>query len=352
MFKSKTVFIVGAGASCEAGLPAGDNLKQRIAELLDIRFSAGSQISGDYAITDALRRAVRTPDGRGGNINPYLHKAWSIRDVVPAAAISIDNYLDAHQGDGETELCGKLGIVQSILDAERESKLGPRDRERGDYTFKLADLAGSWYVGFLQMATENVPAARAEKAFENVTIITFNYDRCIERFLVQAFAAYYRMSKEDAEQIVARVPLFHPYGQVGALQWQNAGTSVAFGSEDADILPIARGIKTFTQGMDDDEALANMHSALLEAETVVFLGFAFHPSNMKLLTPHSKTSVKKVFATTLGLSKADVKVIERDVWQTLGREGLVPGTRASMTEMSELKCGDFFRQYFRSLSSR
>lgn len=60
MFKSKTVFIVGAGASCEAGLPSGDTLKERIAELLDIRFNdwGSDQISGDRRIVKALREAA------------------------------------------------------------------------------------------------------------------------------------------------------------------------------------------------------------------------------------------------------------------------------------------------------
>lgn len=170
MFRSQTLFVVGAGASCEAELPSGEALKGDIARLLDIRFEDGwSQNAGDTQITQALRNAVAV-NGQQGDINPFLHKAWRIRDVVPATAISIDNFLDAHRGDAQMELCGKLAIVRAILNAERGSKL--KDRERGDPRFNLRDLVGTWYVGFFQMLTENVAKADVENVFANVSIVT------------------------------------------------------------------------------------------------------------------------------------------------------------------------------------
>jgi len=44
MFKSKTLFVVGAGASQEAGLPTGTELKSIIAEKLDITFDHGNPL--------------------------------------------------------------------------------------------------------------------------------------------------------------------------------------------------------------------------------------------------------------------------------------------------------------------
>ena len=43
----KTVFIIGAGASTEVGLPVGDELKHKIAELLDIEIDF-PQTKGDH----------------------------------------------------------------------------------------------------------------------------------------------------------------------------------------------------------------------------------------------------------------------------------------------------------------
>jgi NAD-dependent SIR2 family protein deacetylase len=46
MFRSKTLFVVGAGASSEAGLPTGYELKNKIAELLNFHFEHFEQQSG------------------------------------------------------------------------------------------------------------------------------------------------------------------------------------------------------------------------------------------------------------------------------------------------------------------
>lgn len=351
MFKSKTVFIVGAGASCEADLPSGDKLKGQIASLLDIRFDDGwNQSSGDHAITHALRQVVKLPDGRQGNINPYLQKAWRIRDVVPAAAISIDNFLDAHRGDQAMELCGKLGIVRSILNAEASSKLAPP--ERGQDRFSLRRLAGTWYVGFFQMLTENVAKADVASVFDNVSIITFNYDRCIERFIVQALADYYELDDGHAAEIASKLRIYHPYGQVGRLPWQQMRGSVPFGAQSENLLSLAGQIKTFTEGLDDEDLVARMHGEIMEADTLVFLGFAFHPINMELLTPPDEGMVRRVFGTTYGMSKADEAEIAGDITRLLRRHALEFHEQVELQpELASVTSGEFFKQYFRSMSA-
>jgi len=105
MFKSKTLFIVGAGASKEAGLPVGNELTATISEKIDIKFrNFNEQISGEYEISDALRQHTRNI-GEPGEFNSYLNACWRIRDAMPQA-ISIDNFIEAHQGDEKIELCG------------------------------------------------------------------------------------------------------------------------------------------------------------------------------------------------------------------------------------------------------
>lgn len=350
MFKSKTVFIVGAGASREADLPDGSGLKGNIAGLLDIRFQHGyRQISGDDQIVDALQRHVRQATNQQGDLNSYLGKARHIRDILPTLAISIDNYLDAHQGDEETELCGKLSIVRAILNAEKASKL--RAAETYSPRYNLGQLSGTWYSKFFQMLTENVQKANVENIFENVSIITFNYDRCIERFLPQAIADYYHLGLSDAEGIVDRnLRIYHPYGQVGPLPWQDPVQGVPFGSQSSDLLFLARGIKTFAEGRLDETLVQMIHNEIIDAETVVYLGFAFHPLNMRLLTPSDGASPRRIFATTLGMSNADEQVIADDIWRMLGRRELSMSERTN-PELAQLTCADFFQQYFRSMSA-
>ncbi|MBV8799423.1 MAG: hypothetical protein JO208_06415 [Alphaproteobacteria bacterium] len=120
MLKRKTVFVIGAGASCEVGLPSGQQLRERIARALNMYFQHGSeQTAGSRAIYEAFRVLARN---EGNDINLYVRAGWMIRDAAPLS-LSIDNFIDAHRGDVAVEKCGKLAIAETILEAERASTL-------------------------------------------------------------------------------------------------------------------------------------------------------------------------------------------------------------------------------------
>lgn len=142
-----TVFVIGAGASKEVNLQTGLEFKKKIAQLLDIRYDhfGHEQEHGDYLIASALFEHVRQPDGRRGDINPYLYGAWQIRDALPLA-ISIDHVIDAHRDNDKIALCGKLAIVRSILDDEKSSLLyfEPSPRSK----MQSSRLEKTWYTPF------------------------------------------------------------------------------------------------------------------------------------------------------------------------------------------------------------
>ena len=217
MFRSKTVFILGAGASAEVGLPIGNELKKIIAQKIDIRFDYGqTQVSGDGQIMQALWEHTMFPDRRRGDPNPYLHAAWKLRDALPQA-ISIDNLLDAYRADEPSETIGKLGIVRSILEAELASKIyyKPNQSER----INFGTLDETWFAGFVKILTENVPRSDVEKIFDNVGILNFNYDRCIEHYLHESLENYYSLEANAVTDLIDRIQILHPYGSVGSLPW-------------------------------------------------------------------------------------------------------------------------------------
>lgn len=185
MFKSKTLFIVGAGASQEVGLPTNAQLKTVIAEKLDIDpfGNLGRAAAGDIEIARAIQEHAQR---KNVDTNVLVRDAWKIRDAMPQA-ISIDNFIHTHGTTLGIVLCGKLGIAQAILEAERDSKLIVRDTQtprfdRVDYT----GVQTTWYSPFFQLLTENLRNEEVDSVFDNVSIITFNYDRCIEHFLYHA----------------------------------------------------------------------------------------------------------------------------------------------------------------------
>src|SRR5690606_11464251 len=225
----KTVFVIGAGASKEANLPTGAELKHVIARELDMRFDDWGRTleSGAYEIVEALRLKTRLTNGQKGDINSYLREAWHIRDALPQA-ISIDNFIDAHKENKGIALCGKLGIVKSILNAENRSLLN-FEKTRIDSTINFSNVSATWYSQFFQQLTENCGKNDLMERFQLVTLIIFNYDRCVEHFIFHALKNYYRISDDEATNLISQLKIYHPYGQVGSLSQNNPAELVTFG---------------------------------------------------------------------------------------------------------------------------
>lgn len=345
MFATKTLFIVGAGASCEAGLPSGAQLKQSIAEKINIKYEYGTrQISGDMHITDAIRRHVESQNEI--DINPYLDVAWQIRDAMPQA-ISIDNYIDAHKGNEKLELCAKLGIVQSILLSERGSHLfyDAINSERMDFE----KLSSSWYSWFMQLLTEGISKSKLDRLFENVSFITFNYDRCIEHFLVNSIKNYYGLSGDAARDIANSLTILHPYGTVGRLPWQKGNHhSVDFGGKinGPQILNASKQIKTFAERIEEGKELEAIRSLVVEARRIVFIGFAYHKQNMDLLTPPKSSEAQQVFATAMGISQSDCRVVQSQILSMTKKKP----QNLQIELRNDLSCQQLFSEFWRSLT--
>lgn len=347
------IYIIGAGASKEANLPTGFELKSIISKLLNIKFDRYEPTSGDYIITNALQEHVKNPDGNRGDINPYLKEALHIKDAL-SLAISIDNFIDAHRNNEKLALCGKLSIVRAILSAEKKSLLFFK-KDRVDSTINFTHLEKTWYLQFFQVITENCEKDDLEERLKLISLIIFNYDRCIEHFLLHAFIKYYGVTEQEAAKFISYINIYHPYGKVGYLPWQNQSDIVEFGEElnGKRLLLIAKEIKTFTEGTDPDSSdITEIKEKIKNAHRLVFMGFAFHKLNMELLSPENVlpfvtvpgTTIERIkcYATTLGISESDKEVISQQISSLYG----IPIN----TKMVNAECKDFFPEFWRSLS--
>jgi hypothetical protein len=351
----KTVYVIGAGASSEALLPTGVQLKDRIANLLNIGFMDGmSQSSGDKYISEALKIYARQPDVLDKNFNSYLHAAWHIRDAMPLA-ISIDNFIDTHNDDKKIELCGKLAIVRSILEAERNSSLYFDDSNSyNKLNFSL--IENTWYTSFFMLLTENCVKANLEKRLKSIALIVFNYDRCIEHFLYNALQNYYGLEPIEAGDLVKGIEIYHPYGIVGSLPWQDIqeNQAVKYGANPnpKKLLHFSSQIKTFTEGTDPKSSqILSIRNNMFKADKIVFLGFAFHDLNMEIIMPDSSRvdPYKRllILGTAYGISESNCKMIISKIF------GLFRRTSMDINDIhinSQLNCSGLFKEYWRNLS--
>lgn len=339
MFNRKTVFIVGAGGSREVGLPMGEELKSQIAGLVNIKFEYGhTQKTGSHKITAALNFFCQQRGER--DINPYLGAGRAIASAMPQA-ISIDNFLHTHADDERILLMGKLGIVSSILDAERASSIYCTSEDR----LRFTNIAPSWHHTFTQMLLENVQKPQLENIFDDIAFITFNYDRCIEHYLSHAIANYSLLDLRASQEIVDRLTIIHPYGRVGWLPWQNGETNgIDFGLEihASQMIEVANQIRVFTERVEEETTVDAMRQLIAEAELVVFLGFSYGSMNLELLNITEKQVPIQIIGTSYNISEPNVKSIRGDLDNLMGPKQVG-------TELVSMTCDDLLKAYWRPI---
>jgi hypothetical protein len=340
MFKRRTLFVLGAGASHEANLPVGMALAQQISKKMDVRFQHFFQPvgTGDFALFDEFRRLDP------GRATAYQEAAWLIRDGIRLTS-SIDDFLDQHQGNEEVQLYGKAATVKSILEAEQNSLLYFKPFEEQTIDFKK--LEETWYLRFIRMLGRGLPRPNVRQIFDNVSFVVFNYDRCLEHFLRNAVQVVYGISPQDAEQVCSDLQVVHPYGSVGNLPMQGV-RGVPFGGGGGNYIELAQGIKTYTEQISDAGMLSVIAKEVLSAETIVFLGFAFHDQNMRILSPGRKLSPITIYGTSFGMSDEDARTVARQI------AGMLADPNAALHEQrikidNRLRCADLFGNFQKSL---
>jgi hypothetical protein len=328
MFRRKTLFIVGAGASADYGLPLGTRLAKQITEKMDIRFERGFDFvgSGDQRLYQQLINAQRA------EAEQWQPAAMRIREGLPFAQ-SIDDFLDQRRSDEWINLYGKAAICQAILEAERESKLY-FNRLNREEPFDATTIADTWLVKFMYMLSRGVPREDVHRVFENVDFIVFNYDRCIEYFLISALERAYSLDEESAAFIVHELDILHPYGSVGQLG------KISYGNSGVSCVALANQIKTYTEQADKKTVLNEISERVSWAECVVFLGFAYHRQNMQLLHTQSRNA-KVVYGTAFDMSASDAGEVHKLIAQTLA---------PSTIYLDHMKCAGLFENYGKSLT--
>lgn len=208
-------------------------------------------------------------------------------------AESIDEYIYRHSHNPIVAEIGKLQVAHAIACAESECYLRPQNFDAGE---KFKTLNNTWIYAFAKILMIGIRAEEIGRIGENITIICFNYDRCIEHYLEHAIVhAYPGTPLKQAREIVGNINIIHPYGWLGSLEAFPFGRVQNFAEMSDNLI-------TWSESIRDPQVKERMGHAMSEAETIVFLGFAFARQNMDLLHATNKTwSNKAAFATGKGL---------------------------------------------------
>ena len=340
-------FVLGAGSSFEVSMPTGDELKSRIARALSFESGRfGTPKGGDDQVCEALERLSQRSGSQARS--RYFAAAELISAAMPQAP-SIDNFIDSHRSNSLVAEVGKVAIASEILKAERASKLYTSPNSNGN-RLDFTQIKDSWFNSFFQLVALNAQEEDLPDRLQRVRVVSFNYDRTLEHFLFHSIQNYYRSSPERAADILKNLVIFHPYGKVGNLPWQNTGTSVPFGGDMhcTALLQVSTGLRTFTEGTSETESqIDSIRTTVFDAEILAFLGFAYHELNLELLfgvsNPGPARPDKLVFGTARGLSESNKIAIAREL-STLGRYKI-----AQVTLRRELTAARLLPEYSRSL---
>jgi hypothetical protein len=328
MFKRKTLFIIGAGASAEVDLPVGAELAKAISRMLDVHPAGVKNPTGEMLLAQLYDKHPIAHNG-------YHRAAMLISDGVRLAN-SIDDFLDRHSGNEPVQLVGKIAIVKSIIDAERASFLSRYPRS----STLLDVLATTWYMKFFRMLGSGIHVSNARQIFDNVAFIVFNYDRCLEFFLTNALQQVYNVSQAEAESIVDDLHIIHPYGVVADLPLNGSGAP--FGGIDKfdhDYVALSAGVKIFTEQIGAADMLSQIRQEMFVSEQIVFLGFGYHEPNMRMLAPGKQLNLRPVIGTALGMSESSIDVIKNQLANMFsgGIHGKLP-----VMQIADKKSSDLF----------
>jgi hypothetical protein len=320
MITDKTVFILGAGSDNIYGFPTGSGLREYIikdfindlASVWDIYNEPPHPEKYQYFLFNTH------PQINAKIKRCFLETAPEFIDRFKNSSnLSIDLFLSRNQ---KFEEIGKLAIIIKILKAERDSKF----REDLDKEIQGID----WYKHiFTEMSkTLTEPDSYVNFKDNNLTFVTFNYDRSIENFIHESFynsfdaiVDYKLVTDSNNENIPAKLIPFkflHVYGKISDLPWQS-NESIFYGANgEIEIKKYSENIKIIYDKRKSEQEIKTIKGEINNAERIYFLGFGFALENLKILEiPHLLKPGQKVYATAFNWKEKEIEKLKKNFTQ-------------------------------------
>ena len=251
MIRTPTVLILGAGASAEYGFPVGYSLYENV-----------------------CRGYVGTP--------PLPPRKEHLQHD---ADIAFEGFRTQLAQSGQLSVDAFLETRPDLIDiGKRAIACGLIPFEIDDGLFLPSNTIGTgprWYQLLLAELGNSFDAFAENK----LSVLTFNYDRSLEHFLVVALSRKYNLPRSKTWQQVQRIPIYHLYGSLGAYtpDGYTAGRTYTNEITSGGVQACVDSIRILREGADHDEVFASAHRILEGAERVVILGFGFDRTNLERL---------------------------------------------------------------------
>jgi len=337
LIDKKTVFVLGAGASCPYGYPSGSRLRERIITPEELVF--------DYDIWQIDSKC--TPAYKTQEISKF-------KDAFNKSHIkSIDMFM---ANNPKFAPVGKYIIAFETLRAERQSFFGEAEKLVSARNSKLGlpqqplSLGDDWYSYLYKRLIEGLVGKDALPDFSNgnLAFITFNYDRSLEQFFYEALRySFTEVSEERIVQSLKQLKILHVYGQIAPLKWQNPNDYVDYKHpiEESLLQRAANNIRTIHEEKQNPEWI-EAQNLLEQAKRVFFLGFGYAPENMEVLKlPGIISKASKLCGTALGFESGEVRNIQNRISNGLESDSFLRHSLHGIEIEKEMDCLKLLRNY-------
>jgi len=248
MIEKPTALILGAGASMPYGFPSNLELMNKILDELK---------------PDAFHKLSRQIIDLG--ISPDVIEKF-INSLSLAGRLSVDAFLEHRR---EFLEIGRLAITLTLIKHEKESR-----------SFAKNIRGNSWY----EYLWNKLDAPFEDFDKNQLSIITFNYDRSIEHYLITAMTKLYRKSVKACSEKLNKISIIHVHGKLGSLPWQEGEAKRRYSTQhNGDIVKVSKQIRVIAEKEDSSREFNKAYKIMNSASKIYFLGFGYHPTNLRRL---------------------------------------------------------------------
>ena len=298
MIKKKTVFILGAGASLPYNYPLGLQLLMDICDSIqNTKYRTHTTSEGSFRTYDEpFQTMINTEIG---GLSKWKYFASTLRGShIP----SVDSFLEARS---EFMEFGKIAIAAQLVICEDPNYLVRGNQKNNNHSDHR------WYdYLYTKVGTKS-------KDFEdpNFSIITFNYDRSFEYFYYKSL--YNSFGEENAIDLFEQVPIVHFYGILDEPHFVNSEDGRKYGEIPKDIQKTANKLSLISDRNEVTDEVEKARAQISAAEQIIFLGFGYHPENIRRL--FSDTPLQNgchVHGTAFGMKRGEYEPV-RDAFRNI-----------------------------------
>ena len=321
MIKEPTVFILGAGASYPYGYPTGQELREQICSsfVQDVNAYFAQEKRVDPCIATAFR-----------NANLFTETFFN------SSTKSIDLFLARNP---EFMLLGKWAIIFRLFAAERESQFREYIKDRNQ----------DWYSYLFNRLTDDLVRTTDYERFSenNLSIITFNYDRSLEHFLYESISnSFSSIGRENLKEQLNKLGFVHIFGHLSGLKWQDIFGKFEYGKDInfINVQKVAENLKIIYEEKDNTQ-LQIAQDLVRKAKRIFFLGFGYAKENLEALNiTQVIRDEQEIYGTALGFMPREIRQIQSIFLEAIRSKG-THGTVRNDIMIEDLDCLGLLRKH-------